>query len=306
MPYYGRRRYRRRRPNRRRGRYMPKSYIKSKTGNRSQANQIVSLQRQIRTLNTKTSDSEQYVQYLQQLTDDSSPITLTSGVVTCLPLVEPKEWVRIFQSDARSDNSNKFRGRSLGLQAQFILGNTEEPSPPLPVFMYIVSLRKERGQEFLNDLGEWTADEKKTGKEWSDGVFPGDSGGFVNKYYCRTTVESGAAVNMNSLIYLNKGVFKIHMFKRFFIGNQLNWANAAAAEDNYPSTRIGDANKMIYHKQRFPNLITPGSGKWKDMELEDLATKDNLFCLIHYDRPTVLESDLTVSISTLFTGKVTN
>lgn len=98
MPYYGRRRYRRRRPYRRRGRYMPKSYIKSKTGNRSQANQIVSLQRQIRTLNTKTSDSEQYVQYLQQLTDDSSPITLTSGVVTCLPLVDPKEWVRIFQS----------------------------------------------------------------------------------------------------------------------------------------------------------------------------------------------------------------
>lgn len=302
MPYYGKRRYRRRNRYRRR-RYMPKSYIKSKTGNKSQANQIVSLQRQIRSLATTTNDATQYVQYLQQNTDGSAPVTLTSGVMTCFPLVDPSKWVRIFQSDNRSDNSNKFRGRSLGLQAQFVLGNTEEPSSPLPVYMYIVSLRKERGQEFLNDLGEWTDDEKVQGKEWPDDVTPN---GFVNKYYCRTTVEQGVAENMNSLIFLNKGVFKIHMFKRFFIGNQLNWTNAAAADDNYPSTRIGDANKMIYHKQRFPNLLTPGSGEWKDMELEDLATKDNLFCLIHYDRPTILESDLTVSLSTLFTGKVTN
>ncbi len=96
------------------------------------------------------------------------------------------------------------------------------------------------------------------------------------------------------------------MFKRFFIGNQLNWANASATEGNYPSTNIKDANKMIYYKQRFSNLITPGTGQWKDMELEDLATKDNLFCLIHYDKPTALEADLTVSLSTLFTGKVVN
>ena len=78
MPRYGRRRYPRRRRYRRR-RYMPKSYIKSKTGNKSQANQIVSLQRQIKTLNTKTNDSEQYVQYIQQNTDNDAPITLTSA-----------------------------------------------------------------------------------------------------------------------------------------------------------------------------------------------------------------------------------
>lgn len=300
MPYYGKRRYRRRRNYRRRRRYMPKSYIKSKTGNKSQANQIVSLQRQIKSLAVKTDDSQQYVQYLQQLTDDDAPITLTSGRMTCLPLVNPSTWVRIFQSDGRTDNSNKFRGRSLGLQAQFVLGNTEEACPPIPVFMYIVSLRRERGQEFLNELGEWTAGEKETGKLWP--VTP--NSGFINKYYSRTTVESGVLENMNSLIFLNKGVFKIHMFKRFFIGNQLNWANVP--DDNLPSTRIGDANKMIYHKQRFPNVITPGTGQWKDMNLEDLATKDNLFCLIHYDVPTALEPSLTVSLSTLFTGKVTN
>ena len=298
MPRYGRRRYPRRRRYRRR-RYMPKSYIKSKTGNKSQANQIVSLQRQIKTLNTKTSDSEQYVQYIQQNTADDAPITLTSGRMTCIPLVEPSSWIPIFQSDNRTDNSNKFRGRSLGMQSQFILGNTEEPCPPIPVFMYVVSLRKERGQEFLNDLGDWTTEEKQQGK-----LFPIAADSFLNKYYSRTTVEEGTISNMNSLIYLNKGVFKIHMFKRFFIGNQLNWANIP--DDNRPSTNISDANKMFYHKQKFTNLITPGIGKWKDMDLEDLATKDNLFCLIHYDVPTALEPELTVSISTLFTGKVTN
>lgn len=298
MPY-GNRRYRHRRRNYRRKKYLSKSYIKSKTGNKSQANQIVSLQRQIKSLNTKAGDSEQYVQYLQQLTDGDAPIPLQSGVMTCLPLVEPDKWERLFQSDGRTDNSNKFRGRSMGMQAQFILGNTEEPSPPMPVFMYVVSLRKERGQEFLNDLGAWTAAEKSTGKVWP-------ASQFINKYYSRTTIEEGTLFNMNSLIFLNKGVFKIHMFKRFFIGNQLNWANAAVADDNYSSTNIADANKMIYYKQSFTNLITPGTGQWKDMELEDLATKDNLFCLIHYDKPTAIEADLTVSMSALFTGKVTN
>ncbi len=276
---------------------MSKAHIKSKTGAKSQANQIVRLQRQIKSINTKVNDTTQYVQYLQQLTDGDAPITLTSGVMTCLPLVEPDKWERLFQSDGRTDNSNKFRGRSLGMQAQFVLGNTEEPSPPLPVFMYVVSLRKERGQEFLNDLGTWTSGEKSTGKVWPTSQF-------INKYYSRTTVEEGTLFNMNSLIFLNKGVFKIHMFKRFFIGNQLNWANVP--DDNYPSTNIKDANKMIYYKQQFSNLITPGTGQWKDMELEDLATKDNLFCLIHYDKPTAIEADLTVSISTLFTGKVVN
>ncbi len=296
MPY-GRRNYRRKNK-----KYMSKAHIKSKTGAKSQANQIVRLQRQIKTINSKVNDTTQYVQYLQQLTDGDSPITLTNGRMTCLPLVEPDKWERLFQSDGRTDNSNKFRGRSLGLQAQFVLGNTEEPSPPLPVFMYVVSLRKERGQEFLNDLGEWTADEKSTGKLWP----VSGSESFINKYYSRTTVEEGTLFNMNSLIFLNKGVFKIHMFKRFFIGNQLNWANASATEGNYPSTNIKDANKMVYYKQQFSNLITPGTGQWKDMSLEDLATKDNLFCLIHYDKPTALEADLTVSMSTLFTGKVVN
>lgn len=297
MPY--RRRYRRGRGRyRRRRRYLSKASIASRRGSRAQAGQIMSLQRQIKSLNIKTKDNDQYVQYIQQNTNGDSPIDLTSGRITCIPLVEPSNWIKLFQSDNRTDNSNKFRGRSLGMQAQFVLGNTEEPCPPMPVFMYVVSLRKERGQDFLNELGDWTSTEKDVGK-----LFPET---LLNKYYSRTTVEAGAISNMNSLIFLNKGVFKIHLFKRFFIGNQLNWANAAAAEDNYPSTNIHDANKMVYYKQRFSNLITPGTGQWKDMDLEDLATKDNLFCLIYYDKPTTFEADLTVSLSTLFTGKVTN
>lgn len=292
-------RYRGRRRNYgRRRRYLPKSYIKSKTGAKSQANQIVSLQRQIKQLSVKTDDAQQYVQYIQQNTDDDAPISLSSGRITAIPLVDPVNWVKLFQSDNRTDNSNKFRGTSATLQAQFVLGNTESPTPPMPVFMYVVSLRKERGQDFLNDLGTWTNDERKQGK-----LFPET---LLNKYYSRTTVEEGAISNMNSLIFLNRGVFKVHCFRRFFLGNQLNWANAAAAEDNYPSTNIKDANKMVYHKQRFPNLITPGTGQWKDMNIEDLATKDQLFCLIFYDKPTTFEADLTVSVSTLFTGKVTN
>lgn len=301
MPYG--RRYRRTRPYRRRRRYMRKSYIKSKTGAKSQANQIVSLQRQVKSLATKAKDSEQYVQYLNQFQGPSGdPVTLTSGTMTAFPLVNPSRWNAIFQANASTDATNKFRGRSMGLQAQFILGNTEEPCPPIPVYMYVVSLRRERGQEFLNDLGEITATEAQEGKE-----FPTSGADtFVNKYYARSSVEEGLVDNMNSLIFLNKGVFKIHMMKKFFIGNQLNWANAAAAEDNYPSTRIGDANKMIYHKQRFPNLITPGTGEWKEMEIADLATKDHLFCLIHYDVPTAIEPSLTVSLTTLFTGTTTN
>ncbi len=296
MSRYGKRRYRRRNYRRRR-RYMPKSYIKSKTGNRSQANQIVSLQRQIKSLSVRTDDSQQYVQYLKQFTQsDGAPTELTNGLMYAFPLVDPKSWQRIFQADNRTDNSNKFRGRSMGLQTQWVLGNTETPAPPMPVYMYIVSLRKERGQEFLNDLGEFTEAQKTGGKP-----FPANA---VNKWYSRTSVEEGVVSDMYSLIFLNKGVFKIHMFKRFFIGNQTNWANVP--DDNRPVTNLKDTNKLFYHKQTFANLITPGQGQWKDMDVADLATKDQLFLLVHYDKPTAVESNLTFSGSCIFTGKVTN
>lgn len=300
MPYG--RRYRRN-TNYRRKKYLSKSYIKSKKDARSQSTQIVSLQRQIKSLNTKVGDTTQWVQYLNQFQNASgSPVTLTSGSMTCFPLVNPARWNAIFQANATTDATNKFRGRSLGLQAQFILGNTEEPCPPIPVYMYVVSLRRERGQQFLNDLGEFTSTEEQEGKVWPDT----GADTFVNKYYARSSVEEGVVENMNSLIYLNKGVFKIHTMKKFFIGNQLNWANASAAEDNYPSTNIRDANKMIYYKQRFSNLITPPRGEWSEMGVQDIATKDHLFCLIHYDVPTELEPSLTVSLTTLFTGTTTN
>jgi len=291
--------YRRNRRPYRRRKYLSKARIASKTGAKAQSSQIASLQRQVKTLNVKTSDADQYCQYLHQFTETGgAPVELESGKMTCWPIIQPDQWENIFQSDNRTDNSNKFRGRSLGVQTQFVLGDTEVPQPPMPVFMYIVSLRAERGQQFLTDLGDYTTDEKTTGK-----VFPND---FVNKYYSRCSVEEGIASNMNSLIFLNKGVFKIHYSKKFFIGNQLNWAELAGEDANYSSTNLADANKMFYHKQTFQNLLTPPIGKWKDMTFEDLATKDNLFLLIHYDKPTVVESDLTVSANCIVTGKATN
>ncbi len=298
MPY-GNRRYRPRRCNYRRKKYLSKAQIKSKTGSKAQSNQIVSLQRQIKSLNTKVGDTTQYVQYLKQFTQSSgAPVELTSQILYAFPLVDPKGWSQIFQTENRNNNSNKFRGRSMGIQMQFILGNTQEPAPPMPVYVYIVSLRQERGQEFLNDLGEFTEAQKTGGKP-----FPANS---VNKWYSRTSIEEGVAFDMQSLLWLNKGVFKIHYKRRFFIGNQANWLNAAAADDDYSITNIRDANKQFYHKQRFPNLITPGQGDWKDMDVGDLATKDNLFMLVHYDRPTVAEAALTMSASCLFTGTATN
>ena len=281
----------------RKKKYLSKSTIASKTGAKAQSKQIMSLQRQVKTLNIKVSDADQYCQYIHQFNQDGgAPIDLTSGRMTAWPIVNPAQWEGIFQSDNRTDNTNKFRGRSLGIQTQFILGDTEVSSPPMPVYMFIVSLRQERGQQFLEDLGAFSSAEQETGK-----LFPTS---FVNKYYARCSVEEGVLTNMNSLVFLNKGVFKIHMMKRFIIGNQLNWAELA--ENNYPSTNIKDANKMFYHKQSWSNLITPPIGEWKDMTQPELATKDQLFLLIHYDKPTAVESDLTVSSNVVFTGKVTN
>ncbi len=296
MPY--RRKYR---GKGRKRKYLSKARIKSKTGAKSQASQIVSLQRQIKDLNVRVGDADQYCQYLHQYTESGgAPVDLTSGRMTCWPIIQPDKWNGIFQSDSRTDNTNKFRGRSLGIQTQFVLGNTEVAQPPMPVFVYIVSLRAERGEQFINDLGAFTDNEKETGKLWPDT----GANTFVNKYYSRRSVEEGVVENMNSLIFLNKGVFKIHYFKRFIIGNQLNWDELP--EDNKVSTNIKDANKMFYHKQSFQNLITPPIGKWKDMAYEDLATKDQLYLLVHYDKPTVAENDLTVSANVVITGKTTN
>ena len=186
----------------RRRKYLSKAKIKSKTGAKSQANQIVSLQRQIKKLNVRTADTEQYVQYNHQYVQKGTltsgePVALSSGKMTVWPIINPSEWQGIFQSDNRTDNTNKFRGRSLGIQTQFILGNTEIPSPPMPVYMFIVSLRKERGQQFLQDIGEFSAQEQITGKELNN-TSTNPAVNTINRYYSRCSVERGATANMNS------------------------------------------------------------------------------------------------------------
>jgi len=293
----------------RRRKYMSKARIKSKTGAKSQANQIVSLQRQIKKLNFRTSDTEQYVQYNHQFVQKGTltkgaPVALTSGKMTVWPIVNPSEWKGIFQSDNRTDNTNKFRGRSLGIQTQFILGNTEVPSPPMPVTMFICSLRKERGKQFLQDIGDFTAQEQITGKEL-DNTSGNPAIDTVNRYYSRCSVEKGATANMNSLIFLNKGVFKIHKFRKFLIGNQANWAVLPDTE-NYAISNIGDANKRFYDKLSYRNLLTPAVGKWKDLGANTIDPKDHLFLMIQYDKPTALETGLTVSANCVVTGITTN
>ncbi len=300
-----RKRYRRRK-------YISKARIKSKTGAKSQANQIVSLQNQIKKLNVRTKDTEQYVQYNHQFVQTGGlnagkPVELSSGKMTVWPIVNPSSWNGIFQSDNRTSNTNKYRGRSMGIQTQFILGNTEVPCPPMPVYMFIVSLRKERGAQFLSDIGEFNTQEKITGKELNN-TSTNPAVDTINRYYSRCSIERGTAVvgtNMNSLVFLNKGVFKIHKFRRFLIGNQANWA-VLPEEQNYAISNIKDANKIFYDKMSYRNLLTPAVGQWTDFGVNNLDPKDQLFLMIHYDKPTAIESNLTVSANCVFTGITTN
>jgi len=283
MPSY---RNRRKYP-RRRSKYLSKSYVKSKRSNKSQASQILSLQRQIKSINRKVGDRTQYTQWQKanfqpEIGHVLAPSSSWQPAVY-IPTT-PNTWTPIFQSDQRADENygNKFRGRSMGFE-HMIQINTDAAVPqdgdPVTCTLMCLSLRKETALQVIQATNNLT--------DFTQG----------NRSYVLSTM---GAQQGSGMCMINKAYFKVRYVNRFMLGANTDFAISAK------TTNLKDNNKRIYHKLNYPNVIKSGRGdvQWAQMTAEDLEPTDHIIWLLFHNAYGT--QFLTWSTNTVITGRETN
>lgn len=269
---------------RRRSRYLSKSYIASKKGAKSQSKQIMSLQRQIKGLSTKVRDKAQYVQY--QNADyrefGHGILPVADWQPSVFGAISPNTWLPIFQSSSFVQESNKFRGRSIGIEHMIQLEEPETEGDPVTCTLFCVSLRKETAQQFLNDSNGFTA--LDNGRD-----------------YVMTTMSNAAAGQGSGMVMLNKGIFKLRAKPvRFMIGLRTDFTTGN------PTNNLKDNNKRIYQKLSYSNLIKSGRGdvSYKQMTPAEIEPTDGIFWLLFHNA--YGGQELSWSINSVITGRETN
>ena len=283
MPYGQRKRY----GGRRRRKYLSKSYVKSKKGAKSQSNQILSLQRQIKSLSVKVNDRTQYSQFQAANNQEiighgAAPNTLWQPAVF-VP-TQPNFWTPIFQSETVADNNygNKIRGRSIGFEHMIQLNPpvAEVGSlDPVTCTLMCVALRKETAVQVIQETNNLT--------DFTQG----------NRSYVLSTMGTAQGAGM---CFINKGYFKVRYLKRFMIGGYTDFV------EETKTTNLRDNNRRIYCKLRYNNLYKSanGSESWKDLTPEKLEPTDHLIWLLFHNA----YGTQTISWHTnmVYTGRETN
>ncbi len=269
----------------RRKRYLSKSYIKSRTGSKSQSNQINRLQTQIKTINRKIKDRAQYVQY--QITSNqvaighlAAPSNLWQPAV--FNPIAPGSWTPIFQTEPVGLRGNKFRGRSIGFEHMIQLNTIDDDGlskVPVTCTLMCVALRKETALQFLQDsngLQDFTQ---------------------ANENY---VLSSMGAIQGSGMVFINKGQFKIRYVKRFMLGALTDFT------DGTPTNNLADNNRRIYKRLNYPNLIKSGRGDKSitDMDGEDIEPTDHLTWLLFHNAYGT--QTLSWHCNAVITGRETN
>lgn len=278
-------RYRKNRSRRYKKRYLSKTNIIAYKGAKSQSKQILSLQKQIKTINTKINDRTQYSQY--QIANSQIAIShLAALSSTWEPAVfrpiAPINWTRIFQTESTSNLGNKFRGRSIGFEHMIqlnVIDGDGLSKVPVTCTLMCVTLRKETALQTIQDsngLSNFTQD---------------------NKHYVLTNM---GAVQGSGMCMINKGLFKVRYVKRFMIGALTDFA------DGTPTNNLNDNNKRIYHKFAYTNLIKSGRGdvSFNLMPPEDIEPTDHIIWLLFHNAYGT--QSLSWHTNTVITGRETN
>lgn len=282
MPYRRRRRY----GGYRRRRYLSRVNIYSRKSASSQAKQIGFLNKKVKTLARKDKDRAQFVQFKASY----QALGITHGFnlpSTWQPavkkLINPSGgWTPVFQTPttAGNDKTNKFRGRSIGVEHMFQI---EDPSgsegDPVTLTLFCVTLRKEAAKQFVNDTSNGTTL-------------------IQNQHY---TMTSMGIVQGHGMVFLNKGIFKVRYVKRFMLGSNIDFNDST---EN--TTNLRDNNRRIYHKIRYPNVIkstvgTKGYAQLNEAEVE--LTDQVYYYLFHnaYEAQAV-----SWNMNAIITGRETN
>lgn len=275
-------------------RTLRKSNIYNKTSSKSQAKQIASLSTAVKKLKTQASGLRQYGNWKYIINDSSGnkPYELPSATMNIFPLIQPNRWEGIFAGTSDMENSDKIQLTGFDMQMKFIMSNTDGPNPPMFVDVFLVSIKDECYNQFASELPNPVETRPYQ-------ITPGENNG-INEWWTRNSVEAGVTSNANSNIMLNKNMINIHQHRQFTIGNVTNWTIVPDA--NYPVTNIGDSLKQARISHKFRRRLQNGYAKWKDLEYLDINGEDQIFLMVHYDKPTVAEDGLTLSANCIFTG----
>lgn len=295
MPY--RRRYRFRR---RRNKTVTKARALSKRGSKSQASQILKLQKQITAINRNVRDNTKWTQYSMAL--NASVGAVTGPTYTTWNLIQPNQWEPIFQTRStgyvNGATPSKFRGRSIGLEimAQLgaITGVTEEMSQePVTATIFVCSLRKETAKQFV--------DETTNGTNLTEDV-----------HYRKTSMGT---LQGSGLVMLNKGYFKIRHIRRFMIGGVSNFydSDSGMPDGAAPTTNLKDNNKRFYIKIPYRNVIkdagpnvrtaTAPSG-FKTLDIDQIEPHDQIYVFLFSNA--YADQALSVHANMVITGNTTN
>ena len=302
--YYRNRR--RRNYRRKRGR-TTRVNIASRTSAKAQSQQIMSLSRQVKTLRRKTTALRQWGQYKFDLNRaGGAELNLTSGALTIIPLVNPNEWAPIFQASNDQQNSDKLTLTGLNLRTMFILGDTNVPSPPMYADVFLVTLKKQTANQlkeyFELDLTQST----QQPYEYTATAPAGSGSDGLNEFWARVSIEEGITTNQTGMIMLNKSAFNTHYHKRFFLGNQTNWQVEPVADQDRPVTNLKDTTRFFQMPMPFRRTLKTYHGKWSDLDANTTDPMDQVYLMVHYDKPTVAEIGMNLAGHVVFTGYTAN
>ena len=266
-------RYRRNRY-RRKTKTVTKAQALSKRSSKSQASQILKLQRQVTSIKKKVVDNTKWTQYQLSLSGNVGGVTApTYGVWN---LIQPDQWEAIFQTRSTelvsSVTPSKFRGRSIGLEMMFQIGalaGSEVPGSfdPITATVFIASLRKETAKQFV--------DETTNGTDMKEDV-----------HYVKTSMGT---LQGSGLVMLNKGYFKVRYVKRFMLGGNVDFYENGAGDTPIRTTNLRDNNKRYYVKLPYTNLLKDAGPNtrsntepvgFKTLSIDEIEPHDQLYVFI--------------------------
>lgn len=267
----------------RKSKVLTKSNIKSKKSAGSQSTQILALSKKLKTLTTKVNDNTMWTQFQHTAEIIHSGDLLTPSY-SHTKLIDPVNWRRIFQSTEISEATNKFRGRSIGIEYLVQLGNAATEPTPVTCTVFICTLRKETARQFIHETNN------------AANLVEGE-------HYVRTDLGT---LQGSGLVMMNKSIFKIRHTDRFVLGAVTNFTS----ETN--TTSIKDNMHRRYVKLTYKNLIKsdghsgtavlkPG---YKELTSSEIENTDQIYVFLYANNFSLQTIDFF--LNSIITGKVTN
>lgn len=299
------------------------NYIRRRTDANAQANQLLTLNKQVSALTIANRQRTLWQQFYMenqfpQDPDNFTPLVLPYKFVT-VPLVRPDKWRPCFQSIGSTTGAPapsfgpKYMGHSMDLQLRFAITDNAASLPQTIVHMWIVKMDNETGNQVLRDTVQLQTTAPGSGGNFNNGAL------HDQRYWIDTTIKGDdTSTTPSGLVMLNKSAFNILYHKKFQMGNQLN---NTALEDAQPTTALTSTVRNFRIRLPYKNHIKSALGTtataggsqdppatgWKAIEREEMEPKDQMFLIVHTNYPSVGVVDATsldMSYNVVFNGRV--